>query len=166
MYIREMLQELNPYILEGSGEPDPEKAVVQLEFYRYARGVRPTHIYLAEASELEALSFPAREEPLVLLVSCADGAVPDFPFPQGYVPVYLHRSTGDVVKTITDSIKLGVVPLQVQVPGVCLRVGGDLIDAGVPQVGGRLPFRLPQLPPLGIRRGLVADQFFQVCHWL
>lgn len=114
MYIREMLQELNPYILEGSGEPDPEKAVVQLEFYRYARGVRPTHIYLAEASELEALSFPAREEPLVLLVSCADGAVPDFPFPQGYVPVYLHRSTGDVVKTITDSIKLGAVRLQIQ----------------------------------------------------
>lgn len=114
MNIRELLRELKPYILEGSGEPDPEKNVVRLEFYRYAEGVKPAHIYLAEATELDALSFPRREEPSVLLVSCADGVVPDFSFPRGYVPVYLHRSTGYVVKSIHDSIQLGSVRLQIQ----------------------------------------------------
>ena len=70
-----------------------------------------------------------------------------------------HHDQGDVAHTVRR-----VVPLHIQVAGVCLRAAGNLGDARVLQGDGILPFRLLLFLPAGVLLCLLGHDLFQICH--
>lgn len=92
MILQEIYRELGQDILPCSSLPDPNKVILQMEFYRYASTHHSTHAYIVDSGELSTLRFPLREDPLILLVACPNGHLPIFSFPENYCPVFIHAS--------------------------------------------------------------------------
>lgn len=97
MILQDILQELGNQILPGSSQPDPSKTILQIEFYRYTSAHYTTHAYLIDQCEITALTFPPRDELLVLFIACANGLRPDHQFPEGYCPIFVHADITDLV---------------------------------------------------------------------
>jgi len=152
MILQDILQELGSRILPGSSRPAPGKTVLQIEFYRYTPAHYTTHVYLIDQCEIASLSFPPREEELVLFIACANGLQPDYRFPAGYAPIYVHAGITQLVHscfmpyhreetrrqiagifrmaerahlTVSDLLRAACQPLSI---GVCLfRSDGELV---------------------------------------
>lgn len=97
MILQDIFQELGSRILPGSTRPDPGKTILQIEFYRYTPAHYTTHAYIIDQCEIGALSFPPREDTLVLFIACANGLQPDHRFPEGYCPVYVRADITELV---------------------------------------------------------------------
>ena len=106
MFIREILQELQPDILPGSAALRPEQLVVSVEFFRYLTQWSESYVYLADASELETLDFSGKSDlAAVLFVACRDGAVPAFRVPGSIRAVYVKKSMEDLSRAVINAVR-------------------------------------------------------------
>lgn len=106
MFIREILQELQPDLLPGSAALRPEQPVIQVEFYRYLTQRSGNYAYMADAAELDTLEFPdADSVQIILFVACRDGAVPAFRFPGCVSAVYVKRSLQALTRTLITALR-------------------------------------------------------------
>lgn len=98
MRIYEILQALQPSILEGSASVNPDNTVLHTEFYRYAKNHHSANLYILDAKEADSLSFPASDRQLTLLVACEDGIRPAFCPPENYAVLYLKKPLNELLQ--------------------------------------------------------------------
>ena len=106
MFIREILQELQPDILPGSAELLPEQLVVTVEFFRYMTQLSGSYVYLADAAELDTLEFAGKEDlEAVLFVACHAGVVPAFRIPGCIRAVYVKKTMQEMSRTVISAFR-------------------------------------------------------------